>query len=107
VPIASGSPSIPPAETLIHDALIITVDPEDRILDPGDLLVEDGRIAYVGPTTPIARVHSSARSTGGGSSSYRAGQRAHLHVRDPASRAPAIMRMSARRGISVRASEAE
>jgi 5-methylthioadenosine/S-adenosylhomocysteine deaminase len=49
VPIASGSPSIPPAETLIHDALIITVDPEDRILDPGDLLVEDGRIAYVGP----------------------------------------------------------
>jgi 5-methylthioadenosine/S-adenosylhomocysteine deaminase len=34
---------------LIRDATILTVDPDDRLLDPGDLVFEDGRITYVGP----------------------------------------------------------
>lgn len=48
----AGRPIDPAGRTLIRDALIITVDSEDRILDPGDLLVEDGRIVYVGPARP-------------------------------------------------------
>lgn len=38
--------------TLIKDATLITVDPDDRVLDPGDLIFEDGRITFVGPSVP-------------------------------------------------------
>jgi 5-methylthioadenosine/S-adenosylhomocysteine deaminase len=48
---ASGPRSGPAGRTLIRDALIITADGEDRVLDPGDLVIEDGRIAYVGPAS--------------------------------------------------------
>ena len=34
---------------LIHDATIITVDPEDRVMAPGDLVIDGARITYVGP----------------------------------------------------------
>lgn len=37
---------------LIHDATLITVDPDDRVIDPGDLVFETGRITYVGPADP-------------------------------------------------------
>lgn len=35
---------------LIHDATVVTVDAEDRIFDPGDVVVDAGRLAYVGPS---------------------------------------------------------
>lgn len=38
--------------TLIRDATLITVDPDERVLDPGDLAFEDGRITFVGPADP-------------------------------------------------------
>jgi cytosine/adenosine deaminase-related metal-dependent hydrolase len=50
--MTEGRPTGPTGRTLIRDALIITVDDQDRVLDPGDLLIEDGRIAYVGPALP-------------------------------------------------------
>ena len=50
--MTEGRPTGPTGRTLIRDALIITVDDQDRVLDPGDLLIEDGRIAYVGPAQP-------------------------------------------------------
>jgi len=34
---------------LIRDVRIVTVDDDDRILDPGDLVIEGTRIAWVGP----------------------------------------------------------
>ncbi len=43
----------PAGRTLIRDALIITVDAEDRVFNPGDLVMADGRIAYVGPADPL------------------------------------------------------
>ncbi|HEX5451092.1 MAG TPA: amidohydrolase, partial [Candidatus Limnocylindrales bacterium] len=39
---------------LIHDALVVTVDPEDRILEPGDIVIEGSHIAHVGPAEPDA-----------------------------------------------------
>jgi len=42
----------PAGRILIRDALLITVDEQDRVIDPGDLLIEDGRIAFVGPADP-------------------------------------------------------
>jgi 5-methylthioadenosine/S-adenosylhomocysteine deaminase len=35
--------------TLIRDAYVVTVDANDSVHDPGDLVIVDGRIAYVGP----------------------------------------------------------
>lgn len=37
---------------LIKDATLITVDPLDQVLDPGDLVFEGGRITFVGPSLP-------------------------------------------------------
>ncbi len=34
--------------TVIRDAIIIALDADDRVLDPGDVLIEDGVIALVG-----------------------------------------------------------
>ncbi len=42
MPTASG-------RVLIHDATILTVDAEDRVLDPGDLVFDGDLITYVGP----------------------------------------------------------
>ena len=50
--MTTGEARGPAGRTLIHDALIITVDDQDRVLDPGDLLIDDGRISYVGPARP-------------------------------------------------------
>ena len=35
--------------TLIHDATVLTADPQDRVFDPGDVVFEAGRLTYVGP----------------------------------------------------------
>jgi 5-methylthioadenosine/S-adenosylhomocysteine deaminase len=37
--------------TLIHDATILTADSEDRVLDPGDLVIEGDRLAWIGPAS--------------------------------------------------------
>ncbi len=42
----------PPGRVLIRDATVITVNPGDEVFDPGDLLIEDGKLAYVGPADP-------------------------------------------------------
>jgi 5-methylthioadenosine/S-adenosylhomocysteine deaminase len=41
--------------TLIRDATIVTVDAADTILPRGDLVIEDSRLAYVGPPDPARR----------------------------------------------------
>ena len=38
--------------TLIRDALIVTCDADDRLLDPGDLVIDGDRISYIGPAQP-------------------------------------------------------
>ena len=45
---------------LIRDATVITVDAEQRILDPGAVYVEGARIADVGPSDEVVRRHSTA-----------------------------------------------
>jgi cytosine/adenosine deaminase-related metal-dependent hydrolase len=45
---------------LIRDATVITVDPQQRILDPGAVLVEGARIVDVGPSDEVARRHPDA-----------------------------------------------
>ena len=49
--IATDSRAAAPGtgRTLIADALIVTGDAEERIHQPGDLVMEDDRIVYVGP----------------------------------------------------------
>ena len=37
---------------LIRDAMLITVDEENRVIEPGDILIEDGIIAAVGRVAP-------------------------------------------------------
>jgi 5-methylthioadenosine/S-adenosylhomocysteine deaminase len=39
------------ARTLITDATVITVNPRDEVLSPADLLIQDDRIAYLGPAS--------------------------------------------------------
>ena len=39
---------------LIRDAIVVTMDADDRVLRPGDVLVENGRIAAVGTVPPDA-----------------------------------------------------
>ncbi len=42
---------------LIENALVVTMDPAHKIYDRGDIVIDDGRIAYVGPAgrAPYAR----------------------------------------------------
>lgn len=52
-PTPAAGPMEPGAgRVLIRDATILTVDAEDRLLDPGDLVFEDGAITHVGPADP-------------------------------------------------------
>jgi 5-methylthioadenosine/S-adenosylhomocysteine deaminase len=46
------------ASTLIADTTVVTVNQTDDILSPADVLVEDGRISYVGPPRPSLRSQS-------------------------------------------------
>lgn len=41
--------------TLIRDATLVTMDAADTILPRGDLVIEDGRLSYVGPPDPARR----------------------------------------------------
>src|SRR5207248_8242484 len=43
------------ARTLITDATVVTVNPRDEVLSPADLLIQDDRIAYLGPANPELR----------------------------------------------------
>ena len=36
---------------LIHSATLMTVDPQDRVVEDGWLVIEDGRIAELGPAS--------------------------------------------------------
>jgi 5-methylthioadenosine/S-adenosylhomocysteine deaminase len=40
---------------VIHDALIVTIDPAWRIIENGTLIVEDGHLTDVRPTAPEDR----------------------------------------------------
>ena len=42
---------------LIENGLVVTMDPERKIYDRGDLVIRDGRITYVGPagSAPFGR----------------------------------------------------
>ena len=42
---------------LIRNATVLTVDADDRIIEDGAVLVEDGRIAAVGPTAAVEAAH--------------------------------------------------
>ena len=53
------------AATLIHDATIVTVDDSDAILYDAALLVRDGRIAALGPTTELLARHPDAERIDG------------------------------------------
>jgi 5-methylthioadenosine/S-adenosylhomocysteine deaminase len=44
--------------TLITDTTVVTVNPSDEILAPADLLIEDARIAFVGPPDPALRAQA-------------------------------------------------
>src|SRR5215217_4131419 len=45
----------PPRRTLIRDATVVTVDAADTVLPRGDLAIENGRLAYVGPPSEAWR----------------------------------------------------
>lgn len=42
-------------DLLVHDATVLTVDDDDRVVDGGTIRVTDGRIDSVAPTTPADR----------------------------------------------------
>ena len=45
---------------LITNATVLTVDPEDRVIEDGAVLVADGRVAAVGPSAGIEAAHPGA-----------------------------------------------
>lgn len=51
--ILAAASSAPAQDLAITCGKVLTVDDEDRILAPGMILVEDGRISYVGPPREI------------------------------------------------------
>ncbi len=48
---------------LVADAFVVTVDDEDRILDPGDLVFEGDRLTYVGPAGKDGEGHRAGSFT--------------------------------------------
>lgn len=46
------SPSTDRQKILISNALVVTLDSDDRVLPAGDILIEDGRIAAIGTVAP-------------------------------------------------------
>ena len=45
---------------LVTNATVLTVDADDRVIDDGAVLVEDGRIAAVGPSAEVEATHAGA-----------------------------------------------
>src|SRR5262249_33619974 len=43
------------ARTLITDATVVTVNARDEVISPADVVIQDDRIAFVGPANPELR----------------------------------------------------
>ena len=68
---------------LIRDAVVVTLDAERRVLDPGDVVLEGGAITFVGPADPTAahRARAYARVIDGSRSVVIPGLvNAHTHT---------------------------
>jgi 5-methylthioadenosine/S-adenosylhomocysteine deaminase len=74
-------------DLLIRNALILTVDRDDRVIEDGAIAVKNGRIVAIGPTEDVLSSHDAARIVdAGGGVAHPGFIDAHVHISQYTSR---------------------